>query len=403
MNPLQNRRGQIIDGHGKPVRLRGVNLGNWLLVEGYLLAGPNEPEHRIRACMAEVVGASQTRAFYRKYQDAYIQASDLRRIRRWGFNFVRIPFNYRLFLPSPQGRLYARDGWKRLDWVIKQCSRLGLYCLLDLHAAPGAQNADWHSDSPGKPGLWDSPKDQEETTALWGKIARRYRDEPAVAGYDLLNEPVASSTVPVMRLYRRCLEAIREAGDHHLVFLEGTRWSDDFEGLDEMDDPQLVYSPHFYKPAAFVLHLDPDAAYPGEIEGKYWNKQTLRGELERFHRLGQKSSRPVLIGEFGVHRRCPCCHAETRWVKEALGLFESFEFHWTYWVYKALDGPCFPNGLLQLPGNPSWLRREGAKCGWQNFGRVLARSGREILSAMDSRHFREDPIVLEELQRAVRS
>src|SRR5882672_6984352 len=145
--PLQNRKGLIVDHRRKSIRLRGVNLGNWLMLEGYMLGGVNEPEHRIRASMARSVGFSKTRLFFKRYQDIFIQASDLSRIRRWGFNLVRVSFNYQLFLPSPEGRLYVRDGWKRLDWLIRECARVGLYCLLDLHAAPGAQNGDWHSDS----------------------------------------------------------------------------------------------------------------------------------------------------------------------------------------------------------------------------------------------------------------
>jgi aryl-phospho-beta-D-glucosidase BglC (GH1 family) len=399
MSFLQNENGKITDGLKKSVQLRGVNLGNWLLLEGFMLGGPNEPEHRIRASVAATAGVRQARSFFKNFQDVFIQAADLRRIRRWGFNVVRVPFNYRLLLPSPEGRLYERDGWARLDWVIRECSRIGLYCLLDLHAAPGAQNADWHSDSPGRAGLWSSEKDREKTAALWEQISRHYRHEPALAGYDLLNEPDAASSKHVLQVYQRCLEAIRSTGDHHLIFVEGTEWSDHFAGIEALDDDQLVYSPHFYKPTAFTFHFEPGLTYPGMVEGKYWDKESLRSELSRFAILGRKRQRPVLIGEFGLNSRCPSCHTETDWLKDVVALFESFGFHWAYWSYKALGGPYFPTGLMRLPGNPPWLRREGPNTGWKNFGAANSRTKQNILAAMDSRHFKEDSPVLKELQR----
>lgn len=369
------------------------------MLEGFMLGGPNEPEHCIRKSMAEAIGLRETRAFFKNFQDVYIQASDLRRIRRWGFNFVRVPFNYRLILPSPEGRLYERDGWARLDWILRECARSGLYCLLDLHAAPGAQNADWHSDSPGYAGLWLSEKNQEKTAALWEQISRRYRYEPALAGYDLLNEPNASSPQKVVRVYKRCLEAIRSSGDSHLIFIEGTRWSDRFDGIEALEDEQLVYSPHFYKPHTFTFHFEQELVYPGIVEGKRWNKAALRRELLRFARLGRESRRPVMIGEFGLNSRCPSCHAETAWIKDTLALFESYEFHWAYWSYKSFAEPYFPTGLMRFSGNPPWLHREGVNPGWRNFGCANNVTRRQILKASDSRYFKDDVAVLKELRR----
>ena len=106
--------------------------------------------------------------------------------------------------------------------------------------------------------------------------------------------------------------------------------------------------------------------------------------------LGRRANRPILIGEFGIHRRCPSCHAETRWVRDAVGLFDRFGFHWAYWAYKTLSGPYFPNGLLRLAGNPGWLRREGVQCGWENFGAALSHGERGILLDLDSRRFLAD-------------
>ncbi|MFA5974612.1 MAG: glycoside hydrolase family 5 protein [Elusimicrobiota bacterium] len=395
---LQVKKGRIVDQQDRPVALRGVNLGSWLLIEGYILGGPNKPEQTIRRSLVGTIGRTRARAFFNRYQDVFVQAADLRRIREWGFNLVRVPFNYRLFLPSPQGNLYERNGFERLDWLVRQCRSLGLYCVLDLHAAPGSQNADWHSDSSGQAGLWTSKSNQEATVRLWRTIAEHFRDEPVVAGYDLLNEPNTDNKPLLQALYCRCVEAIRSAGDRHIVFLEGTVWSSGFDRIDHLTDDQIAYAPHFYNPFQYVFNLELGACYPGVVNGKRWTKDSLRRDLRRYAAWAARKKRPVLIGEFGVNSRCPSCHAEARWVRDAVDLFKSFGFHWTYWTYKTLAGHLFPNGLLQFPPNPTWLRREGPLLGWENWP---THPQKEILRALDSRHFRPDLSILRELQRGL--
>ena len=63
--------------------------------------------------------------------------------------------------------------------------------MLDLHAAPGAQNHDWHSDSLGDlRELWTKKSNRHKTYDLWQMLADRYKDETIIAGYDVLNEAV---------------------------------------------------------------------------------------------------------------------------------------------------------------------------------------------------------------------
>ncbi|MFX6895585.1 cellulase family glycosylhydrolase, partial [Acinetobacter baumannii] len=75
-------------------------------------------------------------------------------------------------------------------------------------------------------------------------LADRYKDEPAIAGYDLLNEPYAPSNEVVVSFFERLIPAIREVDPRHLLFVEGNRYARDFEGFErllEVDD-QIVFS-----------------------------------------------------------------------------------------------------------------------------------------------------------------
>lgn len=407
MDFLQVSNGKIVDEKGKEVRLRGVNLGNWLLIEGYMLCGPNEPEKNIRRNLGMKTGAAGARKFFQQYQDAWIKTDDLKRIKRWGFNVVRVPFNYRLFIDSPEGNFYARNGWDRLTWLVRECAKIGLYCLLDMHSAPGGQNPDWHGDpgrgktidGPGRAGLWDSEKSRQRMIRLWKDIAARFKDEPAVVGYDIVNEPSTDRKHKAVfnQLYRDCAAAIRSIGDRHIIFLEGLVWSTDFSLMEDVDDEQVAITPHFYMPHAFSFNWELDLKYPGKVEGVYWDKARLKKTLLKITAWARKRNRPILMGEFGVNTRCPSCHAETRWVKDVVDIFEELKLHWTYWSYKVISGHMHPSGLMRFARNPHWVRREGITLGWENFPLVSPKDRNKILFDMDSKNFREDTAVLKTL------
>jgi len=102
-------------------------------------------------------------------------------------NALRIPFNYSHFLPQDKKQLYPFDinpaGFKHLDRVVDLCAARGIYTIFDLHAVPGGQNTDWHSDSPGHhAAFWDLLDYQNWTIELWRVIAGHYKGNPWVAG-----------------------------------------------------------------------------------------------------------------------------------------------------------------------------------------------------------------------------
>ncbi len=93
---------------------------------------------------------------------------------------------------------------------------------------------------------------QDLTVRLWRHMAERYRDEPAVLGYDLLNEPVAPHSdtnylEPRLEpLLKRLTAAVREVAPHQIIFLEGSRWGTSWRVLGPPFDANVVYSYHSY-------------------------------------------------------------------------------------------------------------------------------------------------------------
>src|SRR2546425_1354983 len=214
---------QIVSPNGKPLLLKGTNLGNWLLPEGYMFKFKTTNSPRlIQAAINELVGEDEARQFWKTYRDNYITREDIRFIKQSGFNSVRVPFSYRLFVSEGEPQRLEGPGYELLDHVVDWCRKEGLYVILDMHAAPGGQTGDNIDDSWGYPFLFESAESQGLTVNIWRKIAARYRAEPAVAGYDLLNEPIShyfdtGSINPKLEpLYRKIVAGIREVDRNHI-------------------------------------------------------------------------------------------------------------------------------------------------------------------------------------------
>ena len=266
-----------------------------------------------------------------------------------------------------------------------------------MHGAPGCQNSDWHCDSTGDVRLFDSPWAQDLLTGLWRKIAQRYKDYSIIAGYDILNEAVTEKTRALNKLYQRIISTIRGQGDQHIIFLEGNNWGSDLEFLDEFDDPHIVYSIHFYHPIQITFNVAPNLVYPGNIDGERWDRARLEGELRRYYAYARKRNRPVYVGEFGVAIKCPSCNQELTWLKDIISIFEKFNFHWTYWTYKAVGFPFLPNGIYQIFDNTIWIRRFNYLFGWEKFPSYLREKKENknvLLDTLKTQHFiRNEKIV----------
>ena len=213
---VTTRGTDLVAPNGQPLRLKGINLGNWLLPEGYMFKfkSANSPR-RIEAVINELVGEDEGRRFWKTYHQNYITQEDIKFIKASGFNSVRVPFSYRLLVSDTVPTRLEGEGYRLLDEVVAWCKQENLYVILDMHAAPGGQTGDNIDDSWGYPFLFESAESQDLTVNIWRKLAARYRNEPTVIGFDLLNEPIAhyfdSATLnPKLEpLYRKIVAGIR--------------------------------------------------------------------------------------------------------------------------------------------------------------------------------------------------
>lgn len=302
----------FIAPNGRPLLLRGINLGNWLLPEGYMFKFKSANSQRlIETVINQLVGEDEARRFWKRYRDNYITLDDLRFIKRSGLNSVRVPFNYRLFVTNDEIPRLEGVGYELLDRVIKWCRQVGLYVILDMHAAPGGQTGDNIDDSFGYPFLFESTTSQELTVRIWRKIAARYRNEPAVIGYDLLNEPIphffdAAYFNPKLEpLYRKIVAGIRQVDPHHIIFLGGAQWDTNFN----------VFGPPFDRKLAYTFH-------------KYW-MDVKQEAIQEYVDFSGKYNVPVWLGESGENT--------DEWIASFRTLLERNRIGWCFWPYKKMD------------------------------------------------------------------
>jgi len=309
---ITTRGKDLVSADGKPLLLKGINLGNWLLPEGYMFKFKTANSPRlIHTVINELVGEDEGRRFWKTYHQNYITREDIRFIKQSGFNSVRVPFSYRLFVSEAEPRKLEGEGYRLLDDIVAWCKKENLYVILDMHAAPGGQTGDNIDDSWAYPFLFESAESQDLTVNIWRKIAARYRDEPTVIGYDLLNEPIApyfdtADLNPKLEpLYRKIVRGVREVDRNHLIFLGGAQWDNNFKVFGPPFDDKLVYTFH-----------------------KYWmevNQQAIQEYLD----FRDKHNMPVWMGESGENT--------DEWIGSFRTLLERNNIGWCFWPYKKLN------------------------------------------------------------------
>jgi aryl-phospho-beta-D-glucosidase BglC (GH1 family) len=376
---LKVKKGAILDKNNNPVILKGLNLGGWLMMEGYILGGRNIAEQEFKRNFLKIYGKKGLEEFERLFYGNFIREEDFKIIKGLNFNCVRIPFNYRILEDEKKFRYLKR--------AIKFCKKYNLWAILDMHAAPGSQNEDWHSDSEGKALLWKEKKYQYKFISLWEKLSFFFKDEEIIAGYDILNEPVCKDSNLLLEVYKNTVNAIRKIDRNHIIFLEGNYWAQDIDFLGKPWQENLVYSIHFYAPLEFTFGFVPNLRYPGKLFGKFWSKKTLKGLIFKYYKIKERYSVPIFVGEFGQNNRCPFCHKEFNWTKDILDIFKEFSFNWCWWTYKAVANRVFPDGIYQYQENPLWINRSGNVFGWETYFKLWRRYKKEIISSWKTEKF----------------
>lgn len=325
LSRLQTSGTDWINERGERVILKGCNLGNWLLLEMWMLDLHDQftDQYRFIQNLETRFGAEQAHAWMEQYRQAYITPADFHALSGFGFNTVRIPFHYSLIAdPDDPHRFF----W--LDRAVEWAREAGLYVILDMHGAPGGQSVDHTTGHAGQNRLWTDASCRAEFLQLWRDLALRYHDHPGVAGYDLINEPfgdyqTAAHLNPLVEIMDAGIRAIREVDPHTIIILSGPQ-----QGIDLYGPPadrgwtQVAYSEHYYP----ALHGQKEVL---ETHARFIHRHLpWREERLRAYQV------PFLVGEFnGVLNRL----AGPEMSRKYFDVYAEKGWAATLWTYKLLQ------------------------------------------------------------------
>lgn len=297
---------QVVDAQGRELHLRGINLGNWLVPEGYMwqFGGHVQSAREIEAFVTELIGPERSHEFWRNWRDTYITRDDIHLIHQAGFNSIRVPIHYKFFATDDA------EGFQLIDQLVQWSKAEDIYLVLDMHAAPGGQTGTNIDDSNGYPWLFNDASAQQQLLDTWQRIARHYRNEPTILGYDLLNEPIPNyprlmPLNPLLEpLYKRVSAVIRKEDTHHILILGGAQWDNNFDVFGAPFDSNVIYEWH-----------------------KYWSPPD-QSSVQRYVDFRQKYHVPVWLGESGENT--------DEWIAKFRSVLEKNDIGWAFWPYKKM-------------------------------------------------------------------
>ena len=320
----------IVNESGKKVFLKGVGLGNWLLPEGYMwkFGALGDRPRKIEKVVTDLIGKEKADRFWKAFRENYITEADIKRIAELGFNSVRPALNSRLFLTEGENPVYVEEGFQLMDSLVSWCKKYNIYVIIDMHGAPGGQTGANIDDSPNDiPELFIEKKYQDQLVDLWVKLAQKYKDEPVVAAYDLLNEPLPINTGAADKykhllepLYKRITAAIRKVDQKHMITLEGFNWSNDWSLFDKPFDNNVFYQFHYY----------------------CWARPDNLNNINEYLKRRNELNTPIWVGETGEKGNA------IYWATTQL--FEANNIGFSFWPWKKMDTQNTPYSIKKPAG-----------------------------------------------------
>ncbi|MBO7358014.1 MAG: cellulase family glycosylhydrolase [Lachnospiraceae bacterium] len=333
-------------GEGDIVNLRGVNFGGLFIQELWMsptFTSKNVADQTdILNVLTERFGEEGTKELIDVWQENYITEDDFIYLSNLGVNVVRIPFFYRDLMDTEGNFLGYNEkagdpyavAFNRLDKLIAMAGKHGIYVILDCHGAQGSQNGSDHSGVDGKDDKVgaskfffgdDAPKNQEQYYEMWRVIAARYKGNPIVAGYDLLNEPYCTYRYNspngmsdkalhelLWGIYDKAYDVIKAEDPDHVIIMEATWDAVDLPNPKDYDWENVMYEYHNY------LYDDYDNVGNGQ-----W--KSMRTKLEGVYYANYDV--PCFMGEFNYFNSIDAWDS-------GLDLLTNAGVNWTVWTYK---------------------------------------------------------------------
>jgi endoglucanase len=325
----------------------GINLGGWI---------------------------SQYPAYDHQHFKTFITADDVKRVADWRIDHIRLPVDYFVLEDDRKPGIFKESGFGYIESCLNWCKGNGMRLILDLHKAPG-----YSFDALDESSLFMNPVLQERFLGLWQAITERFAERMIdMLAFELLNEIVLPNSDPWNQLFKQAVVRIRALDPQRLIIIGGNHYNapDELKNLEVLDDPNILYTFHFYRPLTIthqkvpwlpaLIQYNQAIEYPGQAVGldeflkanpehnnllrldvaDWYDKKYLQSVLQPALDFSKRVDQPIYCGEFGVYERA---HMTTRlnWTREVIALLNEHDIGHAIWTYKNLDfGLVDKNGRI---------------------------------------------------------
>lgn len=284
------------------------------------------------------------------------RVNDIPDLAKWNANLIRWqlrPSPQKIYIPGVDQQKAERnrttenflDALDRelqtLDKVISQCREAGIMVMIDMHRVPGGSENLGEIQSEAR--MFNSEELAAEFIEAWRRIARRYRGNPVIYGYDLINEPNQRRPCKIdyLTLQYQAAQAIREIDPDTPICIAASNWNGPraFAFLHPLPLKNLIYNVHMYHPLRYT-HQGVGGTWirktwPGVFYGKKWDKEVMRGYLAPVREFQRKYGARIVMSEFGVIRWAP---NGADYLRDLLEIAEEYGWDWCYHAYREWSG-----------------------------------------------------------------
>jgi hypothetical protein len=209
-----------------------------------------------------------------KWSNGPYHEDDFRLIARLGFNFVRLPMDYRVWIVDGDWNRFNEDMLREIDQAVGWGGQYGVHVCLNFHRAPGYTVA-----SPKEAtDLWTNPDTLAVCARHWAMFAKRYKGIPGSRlSFNLLNEPSGIDAETYRRVVKTLVEAIRAEDPDRLIIADGLDWG--LKPCMNLKELGVAQATRGYTPSQ-VSHYKADwGGYKGPWAKPVWPRPLAYGGL----------------------------------------------------------------------------------------------------------------------------
>lgn len=298
-------------------------------------------------------------AMNRNYQSAgIVPEDDLRWIRDWGFDFVRIPMDYWLWIDSdwretrkltPEDTMRIDEAFlEKVDRTVELGNQYGLHVCLNFHRAPG-----YCINNPEREPfvLWTDSRAEEAFVRHWDLFAHRYSGVSSdKLSFNLVNEAPRvkegyMSREDYVRVMTAATETIRKHSPDRTIIIDGLSVGN--EVVEEMIPTGVAQAVHGYSPGGISHYhapwVDKDLSFPTPT----WPLMNKNGSVQWDRERLEKHYAPwgdLVCQGIGVHCGEAGCYNKTpydvflAWMGDVLDILKGHGIGWALWNLRGSFG-----------------------------------------------------------------